>query len=125
MIEGDEGEGAESPEDEGVGEAGQGAFADDFRLADDLPEEVPDAAAESEVEAGILFRFEDAVENEAETSPEERGGSDDERCEEQFFPKREVLRLCQCEIERKHRRTFPTIHDRGPGRQCSYFPAQK
>ena len=36
VIEGDEGEGAESPEDEGVGDAGEGALANDFGLETDF-----------------------------------------------------------------------------------------
>ena len=56
VIEGHEGEGAESPEDEGVGDAGQGALADDFGLAEHFPEEVPDAFADgSEAEARVFF----------------------------------------------------------------------
>ena len=57
MVERDQGKGAESPEDKGVGEAGEGALADDFCLAHDFPDEVPDASADGgEVEAGVFFR---------------------------------------------------------------------
>jgi hypothetical protein len=44
------------PEDEGVGQAGKRAFADDFGLAEDFPEEIPDALADGEeMEAGSFF----------------------------------------------------------------------
>jgi hypothetical protein len=43
VVEGDQREGEESPEDEGVGDAGERALADDFALAEDLPDEVADA----------------------------------------------------------------------------------
>ena len=56
MVEADEGEGEESPKDEGVGEAGERALAYDFSLAENLPEEVPDAAADGvEGEVGVFF----------------------------------------------------------------------
>ena len=72
VVQRDEGEGAESPEDEGVGEAGQGALADDFGLADDFPEEVPDAFADGrEAEFGVFSGFEDSLEDWAETTPEQ------------------------------------------------------
>ena len=41
----------------------------------------------AEMEAGIFFGFEDAVEDRAEAPPEKRGGSDDERGEEKSSPK--------------------------------------
>jgi hypothetical protein len=56
VVERDQGKGAEGPEDEGVGEAGQRALADDLGLAEDFPEEVPDALADGEeVEAASFF----------------------------------------------------------------------
>ena len=64
MIERDEGEGAKSPEDEGVGEAGQRALFDDEGLAHHFPEEVPDAAADGgEGKAGVGFGTPDRAEN--------------------------------------------------------------
>ena len=94
MVERDQGEGAEAPEDKGVGEAGERALADDFGLAENFPEEIPDAAAEGEeVEASVFFRFEDFVENHAEAAPESGGGGCDENDEKQFLREGEVLRL--------------------------------
>ncbi len=56
VVEADQGEGEESPEDEGVGEAGERALTDDLALAEDLPEEVPDAAADGvEGEVRVFF----------------------------------------------------------------------
>ena len=56
MIQRDQGKGAESPEDKGMRQARQGALADDFGLAHDFPEEIPDAAADGEeVEAGVFL----------------------------------------------------------------------
>ena len=46
MIQGHQREGAKSPEDEGVGEAGQRPLADHFGLEQHFPEEIPDAFAE-------------------------------------------------------------------------------
>ena len=75
MIEADEGEGEESPEDEGVGEAGERALADDLALAEDLPEEVPDAAADGlEGEVRVFFGAEDGAEDGAEAPEEESSG---------------------------------------------------
>ena len=46
----------EGPEDEGVGEAGERALADDFGLEEDFPDEVADALADGEeMEAGSFF----------------------------------------------------------------------
>ncbi len=46
MVQRDEGEGAESPEDKCVRDAGEWALADDFGLEEDFRYEVPDAAAD-------------------------------------------------------------------------------
>ena len=76
MVERDQGEGAEGPEDEGVGQAGEGALADDLGLAEHLPDELPDSLADrEEAKAGILLRFQDFVEDEAEAAPEGSGRS--------------------------------------------------
>ncbi len=56
VVERDQRKGAEGPEDEGVGEAGERALADDFGLEEDFPDEVADALADGEeVEARRLF----------------------------------------------------------------------
>ncbi len=79
MVQGNEGEGAESPEDEGVGQAGKRALADHFGLAEDFPEEIPDALADGEeMEGGVFLRLQDFVQDNAETTPEEVGGGDDQ-----------------------------------------------
>jgi len=58
-----------------VGEAGERALADDFGLEEDFPDEVADALGDGEeVEAGIFFRLEDLVEDDAEAEPEGPGG---------------------------------------------------
>ena len=43
MIDGDQGEGAEAPVNQRVRETGDGPLANDFSLAQDFPEKVPDA----------------------------------------------------------------------------------
>ena len=74
VIEGDESEGAESPEDEGVGEAGERALANDLGLAEDFPEEVPDAFTDgSEAEVRIFSGFENAIEDGGESAEKESG----------------------------------------------------
>ena len=89
-------EGAETPEDEGVSQAGKRALADDFGLEGHLPDEIPDAFADGEeMEAGVFFGFEDFVEDDAKAAPETGGGGGDQRDEEQFLRQREVLRFSQ------------------------------
>ena len=56
VVQRDQRKGAEAPEDEGVGQAGQRALADDFGLAEHLPDKVPDAAADGK-EAGSRRLF--------------------------------------------------------------------
>ena len=46
VVQSDQREGEKTPEDEGMSQAGQRPFANDFSLAEDLPEEVPDAFAD-------------------------------------------------------------------------------
>ena len=71
----DEGEGEKAPEDEGVGDARGGALLDDLGLAEDLPDEVPNAAAEGmEGEAGVLAGAENVAEDGAEAPEEEAAG---------------------------------------------------
>ena len=90
MVEGDEGEGEEAPEDEGMGEAGEGPFADDFGLAEDFPDEVADARAEGEeMEVGVATGGADFGDDEAEAPPEEVGAGEDERDEEELLGERE------------------------------------
>ncbi len=91
MVQGDESEGEEAPEDEGVGDAGEGALLDDLGLAEDFPDEVPDAAADWEkTEAGIAARVSDLVNDEAEALPEEGGRGEEEGDEEELFGEGEM-----------------------------------
>lgn len=92
MVERDQGEGEEGPEDECVGEAGERALADDLGLGCNFPEEVSDPLADGEeVEAGVFFRFEDLVEDQAEATPEEVAGGEDDPGEEELLKEGEVL----------------------------------
>jgi hypothetical protein len=86
MVERDQGEGAESPEDEGVGDAGQGALLNDFRLEHHFGEEIPDALADGlEGEAGVGFGGADFGDDFAETHPESVGGGGEQNEEDRDF----------------------------------------
>ena len=96
MVEGDQDKGAETPEDQGVGEAGERALADDLGLEGYLPDEIPEAAADGEeAEAGVGLGLEDFAEDYAKTEPETGGGGGDQHDEEQFLHEGEVLRFSQ------------------------------
>src|SRR5271156_1294472 len=57
MVDGDERECAESPEDKSMRKAGQRALPDDFSLQQDFPNEVTDTAPHGlDAELGIFFR---------------------------------------------------------------------
>ena len=72
MVQRDQGEGEESPEDEGVGEAGQRALADDFGLADDFADERPDAVGDrAQGEAEVLLRAKDVAQDRGDAEEEE------------------------------------------------------
>jgi hypothetical protein len=105
MIERDQYKGAETPEDEGVGEAGQRTLADNLGLKEHLADKIPDALADGEeVEAGVFLRFEDFVEDDAEAAPESCSRCGDEHDEEQFLDEREVLRFSQGCGKSEHKR---------------------
>jgi len=92
VVEGDESEGEESPEDEGVGDAGKRALADDFGLEEDFAGERPDTFGDgAEREAEVFAGFEDGAENRTETIEEERCGGADEEQQEEDFEGGEVL----------------------------------
>ena len=94
MVEGDEGEGEESPEDEGVGDAGERALADDFGLAEDFPDEVADAPGDGvERPAEVFAGGEDVAEDRGEAEEEERCGGGDEEQQQNDFDGGEVLRF--------------------------------
>ena len=96
MVQRDQDKGAETPEDQGVGQAGQRALANDFSLEGYLPEKIPEAAADGEeMEAGVGLGLEDFAEYNAKTEPETGGGGGDQHNEEQFLRKGEVLRFSQ------------------------------
>ena len=95
-----------SPEYEGVREAGQGPFADDFGLAEHFPEEVPDALADGrQAEVRVFSGFEDSLENGREAAPEQGGGSNDQSRQKQLLPRREAMRFSKRGGEDVHIRT--------------------
>jgi hypothetical protein len=94
VVERDKREGAEGPEDGGVGESGERALANNFGLEEDFPDEVADAPGDGEeVKAWILFGFEDFREDDAEAAPECPSRGEGEGGEEEFLDEGEVLGL--------------------------------
>ena len=92
MVERDQGEGEESPEDEGVGDAGEWALADDFGLAEDFPDEVFDALRDgAEGPAEVFAGGEDVAEDGGEAEEEESGGGAGEDQQQDDFEGGEVL----------------------------------
>jgi hypothetical protein len=73
-----------------MGEAGEGALADDFGLEGDIPEELADAGAEGvEVEPRVGAGGEDIVENTAESDrKQDERGSEEPAKQESFDPGR-------------------------------------
>ena len=79
-----------------MGQARQRALTNYFGLEENLADKIPDAFADGEeMEAGIFLRFEDFVEDDAESTPKSSGGCRDEHDEEQFLGEGEVLRFSQ------------------------------
>ena len=71
MIQRDQCEGAKSPENKGMGEAGKRALTDDFALEQNFRDEIPGAFAErSELEIGIRLGLPDLSHDSAEAQPE-------------------------------------------------------
>jgi hypothetical protein len=96
VVERDEGKGAEGPEDEGVGEAGKWALANDLGLAENFPEEVPEALADvSEMKAGVRFGAEDSLKDKVKTPPKGPSGCNYEGEKEHLLEDREAIRLGQ------------------------------
>ena len=88
------------------GQSRERALADDFGLAEYLPDKVPNAFADGEeVKTGVFLRFEDFFEDEAEAAPETVGRSQDQPGEEQLLKEREVLRFSKGWKKKDHRRT--------------------
>jgi hypothetical protein len=84
VVEGDEAESAEAPEDEGVEEARERPFLNHFGLAEDFPEEVPDAAAdrgelEVRVRLGGAEEFDDRREAPGKTEQGQRQQDEEHR----------------------------------------------
>ena len=72
MIECNQGEGAEAPEHEGVGESGERALANDFALQQDLPHKLADARPERlDMKVGIGARAADDGHDSAKSAPEQ------------------------------------------------------
>src|ERR1700679_1499387 len=72
MVEGDQSKGQKCPEDQGMGQPGEGALANDLGLAENFPEEIRDAFGNGEkMEVGVFFRLEDLVEDLPEPTPEQ------------------------------------------------------
>ena len=55
VVESDQRKGAEGPEDESMGKAGEWALVDDFGLEEDFPDEVADALGDREEVEGRVF----------------------------------------------------------------------
>ncbi len=94
MIERDQGEGEESPEDEGVGQAGERALTDDFGLEEHFAGEGPDAAGDgTEAPAEVFAGGEDVAEDGSEAEEKEGDGDGREQQQEEDFERGEVLGL--------------------------------
>lgn len=90
VIECDQSECAEGPEDESMGEAGQRALTDNLGLAENLPKEVPQAFSEmGEMKAGVGFGAENALENEVESPAKTPSGCNSQDDEEHLLVGRE------------------------------------
>jgi hypothetical protein len=106
VVQGNQDEGAESPEDKGMGQAREWPLADDFGLAEDLGNELPNAAADwSELEIGVLFRMEDAAKDRPESLPEERAGSEGQAGKGNPLNDGERCRFSQSKGHEHHSRT--------------------
>ena len=65
-----------------------------FGLAENFPEEIPDAFADmGELKSGVFSGFQDLVDDDAKALPEERRRGDDQGCEEQLFKEPEMIRF--------------------------------
>ncbi len=109
---------AEAPENKGMCKTREWALLDDLCLAEDLPEEIPDAAADgSEVKCRVLFGLENFVQNGTKTAPEKRARRNKKNREANLFAGRKMLRLGKGKRQKNHRRrklttrTGATIHD--------------
>ena len=94
MVQGHQGESEESPEDEGVGEAGNWALADDLRLEEDFANKRPDAFRDGrERPAQVFASGEDSAQDGGEAQEEKcgRGGGEDQQ--QNDFERGEVLGL--------------------------------
>ena len=88
VVQRDQPESAESPENEGVRDAGEGALLDDFRLQEDFGKEIPDSLAEGlKGEAWVGFGGLDYADDFSEAPPEALGGGGKKDQEDQDFYK--------------------------------------
>ena len=86
MIERNQRKRAKGPEDEGMRQARQRAFADDLCLKHHLPDKVGDALADGrDVKAGVFLRLQDFIKNYAEAPPETVARGHCQPCEEQLL----------------------------------------
>jgi hypothetical protein len=91
-----------------MGEAGERALTNDFRLAKDLPDEVPDALAEGkDMKAGVFPGVKDFVEDGPDAEPESDGRGHSQAGEKQLFKERKVLGFSQGWKHKNHRHAGP------------------
>ena len=86
MIGGDQPEGAEAPENEGVRDAGEWPLRDHLGLEHDLPQEFPDAPHHRvQVKIRRRARIMDYRQHGAEAPPEQTGGGGHQKEENEPF----------------------------------------
>ena len=91
VVDSDQRERAETPEDECVGQAGQGPLADHLRLRHHLPKELADARAQRRhLEIGGGARAADGLEHFAKSQPEQRQRRHHQRDQHGSFDPRRV-----------------------------------
>ena len=79
------------------------ALLNNFGLAEDLPEEVPDTRAKgSQAKVGVFSRAENSLNDGAEAPPEKQAGGDGEGGKKEGFPGSKVARLGQRGERNKH-----------------------
>src|SRR6185437_7242479 len=106
VVERDQGEGAESPEDERVRQSRQRSLPNDLGLAEDLGEEIPCAPGDMvEVKARVLAGGENPAQDRPEAAPEQRQRSHNQKGENELLCDREVLWLGQRSVHGDHIQT--------------------
>ena len=103
MIESDQCEGAEAPEDEGVRESGKRTLADDLRLGCNFNQELPDARSDRiQIEIGSGARAFYDIEDALKTTPEQRGRCGEEEKKNAAFQPRWICHM-RFEFSMDHR----------------------